>query len=109
MTSVFDGMTGILADVFGAPVIWHPANGPAVEIQSIFRESPIEVDGADGQIVRIEAPTWRVARDLAQAVARGDQITVPDGRIFRVMVVHNTGSPARDAFFICELQIAAGG
>ena len=109
MTSVFDGMTGILADVFGAPVIWHPANGSDTVIQSIFRESPIVVDGADGQIVRIEAPSWRVARDLAPTVARGDQITIADGRSFRVMVVHNTGSPAQDAFFICELQIAAGG
>lgn len=109
MTSIFDGMTGILADVFGAPVIWRPANGAEREIQSIFRESPIEVEGADGQIVMIEAPTWRVARNLAPGVARGDRIEVPDGRVFRVMVVHDNGSPARDTFFVCELQLSDGG
>ncbi|MDF3606125.1 hypothetical protein PE067_08285 [Paracoccus sp. DMF-8] len=105
MASIFDGMTGILSDVFGSPVIWHPALGPGGAIQSIFRETPIEVDGADGQIVRIDAPTWRVRRDLAPGVARGDRIEVPDGRMFRVMVVHPTGSPAADAFYICECQI----
>lgn len=105
MPSVFDGMAGILSDVFGDPVIFLPRSGSARPIMSMFRETPIEVDGADGQIVRIDAPTWRVRRDLAPEVRRGDRVTVPDGRSFMVMVVHPTGSPAVDAFLICECQI----
>lgn len=105
MPSIFDGMTGILSDVFGDPVIFLPRAGSARPIMSMFRETPIEVDGADGQIVRIDAPTWRVGRDLAPEVRRGDRIAVPDGRSFLVMVVHPTGSPAVDAFLICECQI----
>ena len=104
MPSIFDGMTGILADVFGDPVTYLPAGGAARPVQSVFREAPIEVEGADGQIVRIDAPSWRVARDLAPEVRRNDRITVPDGRSFVIMVVHPTGSPASDAFLICELQ-----
>lgn len=109
MTSIFDGMTGIFAGVFGAPVIWHPAGGADQQIQSIFREAPIEVDGADGQIALIEAPTWRVARNLVPGVARGDRITVRDGRSFRITAVHSGGSPAEDAFVICELHLDTGG
>lgn len=104
MPSIFDGMTGILSDVFGDPVIFFPRHGSARPIMSLFRETPIEVDGADGQIVRIDAPTWRVRRDLASEAGRGDRITLADGRTFLVMVVHPTGSPARDAFLICECQ-----
>ncbi len=106
MTRIFDGMAGILSDTFGDPVIFLPKAGSAGPIMSIFREAPIEVDGADGQIVRTDAPTWRVRRDLAPEVRRGDRITVPDGRSFEVMVVHPTGSPAADAFLICECQLA---
>lgn len=106
MTAIFDGMAGLLSGVFGGAVIFHPASGPARSIQSIFRESPIEIDSEDGQIVQIDAPTWRVSRDLAPEVQRGDRITVADGRDFVVMVVHPSGSPAADAFLICECQIA---
>ena len=105
MPGIFDGMTGILSDVFGDPVIYLPQGGVSRPIMSMFRESPIDVDGADGRIVRIDAPTWRVRRDLAAELRRGDWITVPDGRTFAVMVVHQTGSPATDAFRICECQI----
>ncbi|WP_370576789.1 hypothetical protein [Paracoccus sp. PAR01] len=105
MTRIFDGMTGILSGVLGGMVTYSPAGGTGRDLRSIFREAPIEVEGADGQIVRIEAPTWRVGRDLAPEVRRGDQITVPDGRTFTVMVVHPTGSPASDAYLICEMQI----
>ncbi|MDT1061898.1 hypothetical protein RM190_08525 [Paracoccus sp. CPCC 101403] len=103
--SIFDGMTGILSGILGGTVGYVPATGFSRQIQSIFRESPIEVEGADGQIVRIDAPTWRVGRDLAPETRRGDRITVPDGRTFQIMVVHPNGSPAADAFLICELQI----
>lgn len=105
MASIFDGMTGLLSDVLGYPVIYSPASGSSREIGSIVREAPIEVDGADGQIVRIDAPTWRVRRDLVPEVRRGDRITLPDGRVFAVMVVHPAGSPASDAFLVCEMQL----
>lgn len=105
MPSIFDGMSGILSGVLGDAVTYLPQVGASREINSIFREAPIEVEGADGQIVRIDAPTWRVRRDLVPEVRRGDRISPSDGRLFHVMVVHPTGSPARDAFLICELQI----
>jgi len=109
MTGIFDGMTGLFTDVFGGSVIYSSAAGGwSKSVSSIFREAPIEVEGADGQIVRIEAPTWRVPRDQAPQVRRGDRITLPDGRVFSVMVVHPTGSPAADAFLICECQLAEG-
>lgn len=109
MTRLFTGMTHLLAGVFGDRVTYLPRSGAPREIRSIFRESPITVAGADGQDLMIEAPTWRVARDLAPEVARGDGITLPDGRAFRVLVVHKNGSPSLDAFWICELHALATG
>ncbi|MDS9467346.1 hypothetical protein RGQ15_07130 [Paracoccus sp. MBLB3053] len=103
MVSIFDGMAGILSDVLGGEIHYFPQDGAGREIRSIFRETPIEIEGADGQLVRIEAPTWRVRRDLVPELARDDRITLEDGRTFRVMVVHHGGSPASDGFMICEL------
>lgn len=104
MTALFDGVASLMTGVFGRAIVYHPAKGSSRPVESIFREVPIDVVGADGQEVRIVAPTWRVQRDLAPEVRRGDRITVPDGRTLAVMVVHPTGSPASDAFLVCELQ-----
>ncbi|SCY61596.1 head-tail joining protein [Paracoccus tibetensis] len=108
MTRIFDGLAGTLAGVLGEPVEYAPRVGLIREIQSIFRESPIEVTGADGQAVLIEAPTWRVSGSLAPELARGDLIRVPDGRRFSVTTVHKSGSPAADAFVIAELHLLEG-
>lgn len=108
MTSIFDGVAGILADVVGDLVAYQPQSGVSRDIQSIFREAPIEVEGADGHEVLITAPSWRVSRHLAPEVRRGDRISVPGGRAFKIMNVHPTGSPARDAFVVCELQLVEG-
>lgn len=109
MTALFTGMTALLAGTFGDPVLFRPRSGAPREIQSIFREAPIEVTGADGQAVLIEAPTWRVSRDLAPELRRRDLIEVSDGRVFRVEVVHPPASPSPDAFFTCELHHVSGG
>jgi len=108
MTGLFDGMTGLFSDVFGSSVTYLPASGAPRAITSIFRESPIEIAGADGQILRIEAPTWRVQRNQAPAIRYGDRLALPDGRIFAVMAVHPASSPAADAFILCECQLVEG-
>lgn len=105
MTSLFDGLSGLLAGVFGAVVRYEPQNSiDARDIQSIFREQPIEVQGADGQNVLIDAPTWRVERNRVPEVRRGDHLRLGDGRRFRITTTHNSGSPSVDAFVICEVQ-----
>ncbi|MBW7057308.1 hypothetical protein KY389_11490 [Paracoccus bogoriensis] len=104
MTGVFDGIAGTLSGVFGSMVAFRPATGDARDVQSIFRLSPIEITGADGQILRIDAPTWRVSRDLVPEAARGDRIDVPGRGLYRLMVSHDSGSPAADAFVIWELH-----
>lgn len=106
MVGVFDGLAELLSDVFGNSVTYQPVAGATRDVQSAFREKPIEVAGADGQIVRIDAPSWRVCRTLVEDPRRGDQILLSDGRIFTVQVVHRSGSPAHDAFWICEMQEA---
>lgn len=104
MTSIFDGLAGTLSGIFGAPIIYMPQGLPARSVQSVFRASPVEVTASDGQILRIDAPTWRVCRNLVPQIARGDMISVPGRGIFKLMVIHNSGSPAEDAFALCELH-----
>lgn len=104
MTSYFDGLAGTLSDIFGSLIRYEPAGGPARDVQSVFRASPIEVTGADGQILRIDAPSWRVRHNLVPELARGDMIEVSGKGRFKIMVPHNSGSPAVDAFALCELH-----
>lgn len=104
MSSVFDGMASILADVFGAPVRYVPAVGEPRDIQSVFRTAPIEVVDQDGHPVLIVSPTWQVQAILAPEAARGDQIEPGNGKIYVIQNVSLSGSPAGDALIICELE-----
>lgn len=108
MTSVFDGMAGVLNGVFGAPVVYQPAYGPAQTVQAVFRAEPIEVAGSDGHAVLIVAPTLRVQRNILPDIGRGDHV-VPSvasarGKTFKVINMIPTASPAGDAFWVCELE-----
>lgn len=103
MTRLFDGMAGLLSDVFGSPVTYRPQGGGARVVQSVFRRQPTEDVGADGHSILVLAPTWRVRSDLCPEVRRGDQIEPGDGRTYEVLNVQRTGSPAADAMLVCEL------
>lgn len=103
MPSLFDGVTGLLADVFGDPVIFAPKVGAPRPIQSIFRETPVDLVDADGHPVRSVGPTWQVQRDLVPEVAKNDRIILGDGRIYEIQARWPSGSPATDAFLICDL------
>lgn len=105
MTSIFDGVSGILNDTLGAPVRYAPRMGEILNVHSVFRRTPIEVEGEDGTAVLIEAPTWRVRKGTLDPMpARGDQITPSDGNTYAVISEHQTGSPAADAFVIYALE-----
>lgn len=104
MSGVFAGMAGALNKVFGAPIVFTPQVGAPQTLQSVFRETPISVSGADGGDVLIVAPTWRVPKSILSTAQRGDLITVPDGRQFRILNQLASGSPADDAFILYELE-----
>jgi len=102
--SIFDGMTGLLADVLGGAVSYTPAAGVPRDIPSIFREDPIEITDQDGHPVLIVAPTWQVDRSLVPELARSDRVNPGNGKIYRILNLHPSGSPAADAAVICELE-----
>ncbi|MFC3180458.1 head-tail joining protein [Cypionkella sinensis] len=105
MTSVFDGLAGVTASVLGAPVPYLPKGGPSRDVQSVFRETPIEATDQDGHPVLIVAPTWRVRRNLVPELARGDKISPANGKAYAVKNIWPSGSPAADAAVICELEL----
>lgn len=105
MTRLFDGMAGLVAGVFGAPVTYQPAGGAPRSVQSVFRDQPVEAMDPDGHPVLIVSPSWRVEAGLVPELARGDRILAPNGKTYAILNTQPTGSPASDAAVICELEL----
>ncbi len=104
MTSVFDGMAGILNAVFGAPVTVM-GNFPQV-VQAIFREMPYEQESADGRTFVVVTPTVQIRKSDIASLSPGD-LVVPaatPGRSFKVLKPIPSGSPASDAFVTYVLE-----
>jgi hypothetical protein len=108
--SLFDGMSGILTEVFGDSAIYMPKGGVARTVKAVCRSSPIEVLDGDGHAVLILSPTMRVGRDVAPELARGDQV-IPDGpasmsgKSYEVINMLPTASSADDGFLMAELEL----
>jgi hypothetical protein len=103
--SVFDGMAGVLHDVFGAPVTVTPPNGPAFTVHAVLRQFS-EMDSiVDGRTLRVHWATLEMPAS-APAVPVGATVTgtaVP-GRVFRVLARVESTSPAADAPIRYDLQ-----
>lgn len=104
---LFDGMSGVLADVFGDVVTWTASGGAAVELQAVFRREPVEVAAAEGGTVLTHMPSLRVRVSDAPGIAAGDlvQSDIDPGVSYRVVNVWPTRSPAADRFVLCELEV----
>ena len=100
---LFDGMTGVLNQVFGAPVVHCPKSGGQVTIQAIFRREPIEVDQEGGRSVLIAAPSLKVPEPVASTICRDDWIEV-EGLRYTVLNRMPNASPAADRFVMFELE-----
>lgn len=105
MTSIFNGMAGVINTVLGAPVTYAPPAGDPVSLHSIFRETPIEVATEEGGSVLTSGPSWQVRRDLISGVpAKGAVLTTADGRQWKILNYLISRSVAVDAFYLCELE-----
>ena len=106
MASIFDGLAGALNAVFGAPVTITRRGEAAVTLQAVFRELPVEQDGADGRPFVTITPTLRVQKDAIAALVRGDLVapSTASGRSFVVLQPYFGASPASDAFLTYVLE-----
>lgn len=104
MTSIFDGMAGLLNDVFGGPVVHAPSNGVPVTIHAVFRLKPIEELDSNGNAILLMDPTLSVPEPVASTISVGDEVTPESGVTYRILNRHQTGSPAQDARVIFELR-----
>jgi hypothetical protein len=107
VTSVFDGMAGILAEVFGSKVVHTPAGGGSVQVTAVFREENIAVSDDNGREILGVLPILRVPRPAAGTISRGDVIAPGNGKTYRVVAPQISGSPASDAFTVFELELVA--
>jgi hypothetical protein len=103
--TLFDGLTGIAADLLGSAVVYTPGAGTPRTVQGILRRTPVRAIGPDGVDVLITSPSWRVRADLVPEIARNDRVEA-SGRAYRVLSHWPQGSPAADAHLICELEDA---
>lgn len=105
MPGPFDGMSGIIAGVFGDVVVIYPGGGSAQEVQAIFRENPIQTGDAFGEGgFWTSAPSLKVKATEAEGLGSGDRVDA-DGRIWRILNRVPGGSPAADRFLMFELEI----
>lgn len=105
MASIFDGMAGVLNDVFGALVTVTPPGGSSLNVQGIFREEPAAVVLADGREDIVSLPTLSIQKGCAAIAVKwivAPEIAAP--RTFRVLRVLPPRSPAADALIICYLE-----
>lgn len=103
MASVFDGLSGALNSVFGAPVTFTKTDQAPVTLVAVFREQPVEQEIADGRIVSVITPTVRVQKsDLGLAVR--DVVDPGHGKTYVVLQAMPSGSPAADAFVTYLLE-----
>lgn len=103
--SVFDGLSGALNDLFGAPVTLFPQAGGQVEIRAVFRKAPINLPDEDGRDLLVVAPTLQVPKTHSDQISRGDVIQTSAGERFRVLA--NTpisSNPGSDAFVMFEME-----
>lgn len=104
MTSLFDGIAGLLNDTLGGPVLHTPKLGAPRIIKARFRRKPMEVLDLDGMSSLIHEPTLRVPNPVASTIASQDQITPENGDLYEVLNRHESGSPAVDAFVTFKLR-----
>lgn len=104
MTTLFDGVAGLLTDVFGGSVTHRPAQGGEFIRHWIFRAPPVEVLGDDGHPVLDVLPILRVPGPAAMSVSIGDRVLPGNGKIYAVINRQPSGSPASDAFVVFELE-----
>lgn len=104
MASVFDGMTGVLADVFGAPVTI--SGSVSATVAGLFREAVLEQEGADGRVFFGVTPSVKLRKGTVAALVKGDVVapSVAPGRSFTVLQAFPSGSPADDAFVVYALE-----
>lgn len=104
---LFDGLTGILADVFGDTVTLTPVSGPALTLTAVLRLEPIEVPAAEGGSVLLHTPTLRVRLTDAPNIGHGDLVNAAtDPSVtYAVVNIWPSRSPAADRFVVCELEV----
>lgn len=103
---IFDGMTGVLNGVFGAPVAVTTDKFGTQSIDAIFRREPVRIIGDDNRETMSELPTLSVPHDVVDAycIVVGSRVEPGDGATYRIVNHAPSGSPASDAFTTFELE-----
>lgn len=104
MASPFDNMAGVLNSVFGASVTISYSDGRLGSARGILRDTPVEIELADGRIMQTTRPTLRLHRPVASRLKGGDRIRGDDKREYKVIVVYRAQSKAADALDYVELE-----
>jgi len=107
--SVFDGLTGVLAAVFGAPVTITPVSGSAVVVRAILRETLVTDEDEGARDHALPVYTLQVRKPIPAALVRGSTATSAErpGETFLVRGVYPDRSPASDAFMVAALERTA--
>lgn len=97
MTSVFDGMAGVLNGVFGASVTIYPGGGPGKAVRGVLRRQQVDLETDEGFEVISAAPVLRINKGDAAGLGPGDRVEA-GGQAYTVRFPIPITSPASDAF-----------
>jgi hypothetical protein len=102
MSGLFDGVAGLLSDVFGSPVTLV---SQAAQIQAVIRSEPVPLVAPDGRTTLDMRPEMRVTSGIAAEIYSGDSIVTASGKAYRIVARQPSGSPAADAMVIFDLEV----
>lgn len=105
MTSIFDGLGTLTADVFGASVSVTPPGGTMREVRAVFREEPTAVLTQDGTEIPTILPTLRGPRSLIADLVTDSEVIPGNGKIYRVVASIQTSNPAPDGHMVLQLEL----
>lgn len=79
-------------DEFGQAVVWRPKGGAPLDLRGIFRAAYESVQVTpDGPIATVQPACDVRLPDLPAAPKEGDQLTGPDGVLYRVVETQPSG------------------
>lgn len=105
MTGLFDGVAGLLSDVFGSTVTLASQAGFSSQIQAVIRSEPVPLVAPDGRTTLDMRPEMRVTSGIAAEICSGDSIITASGKAYRIVARQPSGSPAADAMVIFDLEV----
>lgn len=105
MTTIFEGLSTLVNDVFGAEVVHIGQDSVRSKITARIRTMPHEVEDDNGGSVLAETPMMTCPKDTARPINTGDTVINAAGVRYEIIAPHATSNPSTDATVVFVLEL----